>query len=122
MFWAGISVKGSIPLRRIIGTMEMKFFYFVIIILKLKVLYVKSTTDILLQTRFNINFLFIMHSLAQKKSSCERLCFPTRKEKRGNKCSLWKEFVRNANSIIYPYGAATIEPRSRSYRATMGLP
>ena len=78
MVWAGITVIGTIPLRCIIGTMEMKFSYFFIIILKLKVLYVKSTTDILLQTRFNINFFFIMHSLAQKKSSCERLCFPGR--------------------------------------------
>ena len=115
MVWSGISVKGTIPLRRIIGTMEMKFSYFFIIILKLKVLYVKSTTNILLQTRFNINFYFIMHSLAQKKvlvkgcvfledndpKHASKMCrdYLTPKEKRGNKCPLWKEFVGNANSI-----------------------
>lgn len=36
MVWAGISVKGAISLKRIIGTMDMKVSYFVIIILKLK--------------------------------------------------------------------------------------
>jgi hypothetical protein len=36
MVWAGISAKGAISLRRIIGTMDMKVSYFVITILKLK--------------------------------------------------------------------------------------
>ena len=34
MVWGGISVKGAIPLKRIIGTMYMKVSYFLKIILK----------------------------------------------------------------------------------------
>ena len=142
MVWAGISVKSAISLRLIIGTMDMKVSYFVIIVLKLKSA-VCQKYNWHSFTNQVYHKLLDHHALPGAKKFLWKVVFSRKtptpstlpkcvgiicQEKKNEIINVlyWNNLnelqIQFKKKIIDPYGVATTETWSKPYRASMGLP